>query len=251
MALLAIVCGSHAVNAAELNVFGTSGIRSALSDIATEFQRVTGHKIVVTYARTGDLRKRFENGEYVDVLVLAKPAIDELAKQQKIVNDVTIARSAVAAALRKGAPKPDVSTTPALRETLLSATSIGYLDPARASLSGIHFQQVLDRLGLAEQLKQKIQLYSTAPVMTQAIAKGEAALGFFQISEILSAPEIEFAGRLPDELQSTTDLVFSAALNTRVKEPAIAKAFVEFLSSPSAAAILKAKGVESLSQQQR
>src|SRR5262245_14185852 len=145
-------------------------------------------------------------------------------------------------AVRAGAPKPDISTPEALKRTLLAAKSIVYTDPALRSPSGVHFARVLERLGIAEEMKPKSKLHDGTTFNAELVARGEIEIAVQQISEILPVQGVELAGPLPGDLQLTT--VYAAGIGTAAKEPAVAKEFIKFLLSPSAAAVINAKGME-------
>ena len=143
--------------------------------------------------------------------------------------------------MRKGAPKPDISTPEALKRTLLSAGAVAYSDPAGGGASGVHFTKVLEQLGIAEQIKAKAKLGQGVP-NGEAVARGEADLAVQQIPELLPVAGTELVGPLPRELQAIT--TFSAASLAPSKNPKAVTALIEFLTSPEAAAVLKAAGFE-------
>jgi molybdate transport system substrate-binding protein len=171
------------------------------------------------------------------VLVFPAPGIDDLVKQGKLVADskIILARSGMGIAVRAGAPKPDISTPDALKRTLLAAKSIVYTDPALRSPSGVHFAKVLERLGIAEEMKPKSMLHDG--VGSEFVARGEIELAIQQISEIVPVQGVELVGPLPADLQLTT--VFATAIGADAKEQGAAKEFVKFLASPAVAAVIK------------
>jgi molybdate transport system substrate-binding protein len=176
--------------------------------------------------------------------VFPAPNLDDLVKQGKIVADskIILARSGMGVAVRTGAPKPDISTPDTLKRTLLAAKSIVYTNPALRSPSGVHFAQVLERLGIAEEMKAKSKLHDGSSFNAELVAKGEIEIAIQQISEIVTVQGAELLGPLPGDLQLTT--VFATGIGTGAKEPAAAKEFIKFLSSPAAAVVIKAKGME-------
>jgi molybdate transport system substrate-binding protein len=147
--------------------------------------------------------------------------------------------------VRQGAPKPDISSAEALRSTLLAAKSIAYTDPARGGTTGVHFAKVLERLGIASEIKPKTVFPKTAggAAVGVLVANGEAEIGVQQIPELIPVAGIEIVGPLPGDLQNT--LVFAAAIMTDTKEAEAGRALISFLRTPEAAAVIKAKGMES------
>ena len=156
-----------------------------------------------------------------------------------------VARSSIAVAVRKGAPKPDISSPEALKRTLLAAKSITYSDPARGGASGMHFAGVLDRLGIANEVKTKT-VFCTAACTPDSVgltvANSEAEIGVHQWQEFVSIAGIDVVGPLPGDLQNT--IVFAAAVMADAKDVEASKAFVNFLRTPEAAAVFNAKGME-------
>jgi molybdate transport system substrate-binding protein len=229
---------------AEINLMSSGGMRVMLTDLTPEFERATQHKVMPTYGAPGTIKERIMAGEPMDVLVFPAPNLDDLVKQGKIVADsmVILARSGMGVAVRTGAPKPDISTPDALKRTLLAAKSIVYTNPALRSPSGVHFAQVLERLGIAEEMKAKSKLHDGSSFNAELVAKGEIEIAIQQISEIVTVQGAELLGPLPGDLQLTT--VFATGIGTGAKEPAAAKEFIKVLSSPAAAVVIKAKGME-------
>jgi len=183
-------------------------------------------------------------GEPMDVLVFPAPGLDDLVKHGTIVADskVVLARSGMGVAVRAGAPKPDISTPEAFKRALLAAKSIVYTDPALGSPSGVHFAKVLERLGIAEEMNAKSKLHDGTSFNAELVAKGEIEIAIQQITEILPVRGAELVGPLPGDLQLTT--VFATGIGTAAKEQAAAKEFIQFLVSPAAAVVIKAKGME-------
>jgi molybdate transport system substrate-binding protein len=235
---------ASAAQAAEINLMSSGGMRVMLIDLTGAFERATQHKVTATYGAPGTIKGRITAGEPIDVLVFPAPSLDDLVSQAKIVADskVILARSGMGVAVRAGAPKPDISTPEALKRTLLAAKSIVYTDPALRSPSGVHFANVLTRLGIAEEMKAKSKLHDGTSFNAELVAKGEIEIAIQQISEILPVQAAELVGPLPGDLQLTT--VFATGIGTGAKEPAVAKEFIRFLTSQAATAVIKAKGME-------
>ena len=177
------------------------------------------------------------------MIILTQPMMEELQTQHKLaVNSLmNVAGTPVSVVARAGALKPDISSVDALKHTLLTARSIVYADPAKGGASGVYFARVLDRLGIAGQLKDKTILVPGAQA-ADVVAKGDAELGVAQASEIVPVTGVQLVGPLPGELASTT--VFAAGIGTESKSPEAAKALVKFLTGSEAASHLKSKGFE-------
>src|SRR5262245_14736074 len=222
----------------------SGGMKVMLIDLIAAFERETTHNVTAIYGAPGAISDRIAAGEPTDVLVFPAPGLDALVKQDKIVADskVILARSGMGVAVRAGAPKPDTSPPEALKHTLLAAKSIVYTDPALRSPSGVHVANVLKRLGIDEEMKAKSKLHDGTSFNAEFVAKGEIEFAIQQISEILPVQGVELAGPLPGDLQLTT--VYAVGIGTAAKDQAAAKAFIKFLTLPTTAAVLKAKGME-------
>jgi len=226
--------------AAEIKVFSSNAVKTALEELAPRFEKATEHKLAFTFGTAVGLKGEIEKGAAVDVAILTAGAIDDLLKQGKLAGSRTdLVRSSSGMAVRKGAPKPDISTTEAFKRTLLEAKSIAYVEQGG---TGIYLKDLLERLGIAEQLKSKTKLLPSTNPAAQAVANGEAEIGMTQISEILPYSGADLVGPLPAEIQLYT--VFSAGTGTAAKESEAVRALIGFLTSPAAAPAFKAKGLE-------
>ena len=239
---IAAITGTVA-NAAEVKVLASVALTSALNELAPQFERTTGNKLTFGYSLVADIRKRVLEGETADVIILSRPVMDELEKQNKLAPGTiaNVAGIAVALTARAGAPKPDISSVDALKRSLLSAKSIVYADPAKGGLSGVYFARVLDRLGIAEQMKPKTTLVP-GDQSADVVAKGEAEIGIAQTSEIVPVAGAQLLGPLPGELGLVT--VFSAGIGAGSKAQEAATSLIRFLTGPTAAPVLKMKGME-------
>jgi molybdate transport system substrate-binding protein len=235
-----LVHSDDVARAAEVKVLSSVALSSVLDELTPEFENATGNKLKIGYSLAADLRKRILDGETADVIILTRPMMNELEKQNKILGKslVNVGGTPVSMAARSGAPKPDISSVDAVKRTLLSARSVVYSDPAKGGLSGVHFARVLDRLGIAEQMKTKTILVPGAAA--ELVARGEAELGIAQASEIVGVTGAQLVGPLPGELASMT--MFAAAIAAQSESSEAANAFVRFLTRPQAAPRLKAKG---------
>jgi molybdate transport system substrate-binding protein len=183
-------------------------------------------------------------------VITLRPAIDRLAKDGKAAaGSVTVLASAgIFVAVRKGAPKPDISSAEALRRTLLAARTISYVDPTSGGASGIHFAKVLDRIGIASDVKSKTVFpHPKTPAAVGAlIANGEGEIGVHIVQELIPISGIDIVGPLPGDLQNT--VVFAAAIMAGAQDIEAAKALINFLRTPEAMRVMKATGMDPASQ---
>lgn len=236
----AALCGG--AQAADITVFGSVAAKSALEQIVPAFETSSGHKVTLRIATTGELKGEIEKGAPFDVAFLTAAALDDLIKLGKLdpSGKVDLARSGVGVAVTKDAPAPAIGNADDFKRTLLAARSIVY---SAQGATGPTMKKIFDNFGIADAMKAKTVIITkgTAP---QAVAAGEAEMGFTQISEILDAPAARLAGPLPPEVQVYS--TFSAAVSGTARDRAAALAFVNALGQPAAKAILKARGLEPL-----
>ena len=225
---------------AEIKFLASNALRTVLQDIAPPFEKASGHKLGITFGSTGNLTASIDNGTPFDLTILSAAGIDELIRQGKLTGRrLDIARSGIGVVYRKGAPRPDVRTSATFKAALLAAKSVSF-NPA--GLSGTHVSTVLERLGIAAEVKPKAKVPPVSAAVD--VANGLAEIGMTQASEILShtAEGAELAGPLPPDVQLYT--VFSIAVAAKAQQPEAATALIEFLHSPSVVPVLKAKGLE-------
>jgi molybdate transport system substrate-binding protein len=227
----------------EIKLMSSGGLKGVISELAGAFERASGHELLAVFAPPTAVKTRIEGGEALDVAVMSETLIDDLVRQGRLRGDgrVTLARSGMGVAVRKGAPKPDIGSVDAFRRTLLAAKSLVFTDPAAGGASGIHFQKVIEQLGIAKEVMAKARLNSGS-FNAEFVARGEAELAIQQISEIVPVKGAELAGPLPDGVQLTT--VFAAALSPNAPEPAAAQELIRFLASPAAADVIRQNGME-------
>lgn len=237
---------AHAVDAAEVKLLSASVLKPALTELSGEFERTTGHKLIISYDSAGAVKNRIQSGEIADVAIIQKPAAGALLTQGKIAGGsvVSLARSGVAVALRKGAPKPVIRTVDALKGSLLAAKSIVYPDPASGAAVGVLFRGVLERLSITEQVNAKAKLYAGASAYPEFVVQEQPEIALMQPIDILATPGYDLVGWLPDELQDYNAFTWVACVTANAKEPDAAKALIQFLSSPTAAAVLKKRGMQ-------
>jgi molybdate transport system substrate-binding protein len=229
---------------AELTVYSSIGVRSAAEQLFRKFEKENSCPLAVTWGTAPMLVTRIEAGEMADVLILSRAAIDALGKQGKVAagSDVTLAGSGVAIAVKAGAPKPDISTPEALKQTLLKARSIAYSEPSAGGASGVYFAKLLERMGIAEQMKPKTKFPPAGGFSGELLLTGEAELAVQQKPELLHVAGIEIVGFLPGDLNLVTE--FAAAIMAASKNPEMSRALIQSLRSGEAAAVFRAKGLD-------
>jgi molybdate transport system substrate-binding protein len=231
--------------AADVRVMISGGLTAAYKELVPEFERLTGNKVLTAYGPSmgttaNAIPIRLERGEPADVLIMVGYALGDLIKQGKVVADsqVDLTKSLIGIAVKSGAPKPDISSAEALKRALLAAKSIAYSDSA----SGVYVStEMFAKLGIADEMKDKARRIPATPV-AEIVARGDAEIGFQQISELRPVAGVDIVGPLPSELQKVT--VFSAGIATVSKEPDAGKALIKFLASPAASAAIIKSGME-------
>ena len=226
-------------HAAEIQVMSSAAMKAAYLALVPEFERATGHKVATRWIPGVDLLKRVKAGETSDLVIMQASSIDELIGLGRIVagSRVDLARSGVGIAVRAGAARPDIGSREALKRTLLAAKTIAH----STGPSGVYIVNLFQQLGIAAEMKAKTRQVKGEPVGA-VVARGEAEIGFQQVSELLPVPGIDFLGPLPPEIQQIT--IFSAGVQTSAKEPDAAKALIKFITAPAAAAVIRKMGME-------
>jgi molybdate transport system substrate-binding protein len=243
--VLAVLLAAPAAHAQAVRVMTSGGFAQAFLDLVPEFERATGTQVLVAFGASmggapDSIPSRLERGEPVDVVILAAEALDALVVQGKVRagSRVDLVRSRIGMAVRAGASKPDIGSVEALRQTLLGASSIAY----SASASGVYLStELFQRLGIAEQIKAKSKRIESERV-GNVVARGDAEIGFQQVSELLPIPGIDYVGPLPAQVQRVT--TFSAGVSVNARASDAAKALIEFLSSPAAIPTITSAGLE-------
>jgi len=233
-----------ASQAAEIKVLSAVAMRTVINELGPQFERASGHKLVIKFEVIGVLKRQVDAGEAFDVAILTSNTIDDLVQAGKIATDTRadIARSGIGVVVRAGVSKPDISSVDAFKRAMLNAKSITY---AKDTPPAIHLASLVGRLGIAEQMKPKTKLLEGAGGtgrIVQAIAAGEADLGFAVISAIDLVPGVELLGPLPPELQN--NIVYSGGVGAAAKEADAGKALITFLAAPAAIAVIRSKGME-------
>jgi len=245
LAILSVFLLTVTAGAAEVRVMISGGLTAAYKALVPEFERATGHKVLTAYGpsmgtTTNAIPVRLERGEPADVLIMVGYALEDLAKNGKVIagSSVDLVKSPIGVAVKSGAPKPDISTADAVKRALLAAKTIAYSDSA----SGVYVStEMFDKLGIKEAMQGKARKIPATPV-GEIVAHGDAEIGFQQMSELKPVEGIDIIGPLPDELQKIT--IFSAGIANASKEPDAGKALIKFLASPNARGELIKSGMD-------
>jgi molybdate transport system substrate-binding protein len=231
----------HAANAAEIRVLCSVALKAVAEELFPQFEKATNHKVVVQFALAATQKQKAESGESFDLIVVTPAMLDDLIKQGKVAADTraVVARSGLALVIKAGAPKPDISTVDALKRTLLEAKSITY---TKQGASGVLFEGVIQKLGIADALAPKTQYTSAGEEASANVVAGRAELGVLPVSEILPVKGAALGGVFPGETQQY--IVMAAGVSAKAPQGAAARDLLKFLMAPSALPVLKAKGME-------
>ncbi|HUE88554.1 MAG TPA: substrate-binding domain-containing protein [Vicinamibacterales bacterium] len=241
MCLTSTAANAHqAAEASDLKVFTTRAVATVLQKIRGDVERKTGRKLSVTTDVAIRLVRLVKAGEAFDVLVAAPGQLDELIAEGMIIRDTRtdIARSGIGVAVRRGATKPDVSSLEAFTRALVDARSIAYLKEGQ---SGLYIADVLDRLGIADQIKPKLTLPDT-DIVSQLVSRGEVELGIVVITQILTTDGVSLAGPLPPEIQSYITFTGGVSVNSQALEAA--NELMRMLQAPAAIGVMRSQGME-------
>ena len=228
-----------AVEAAELHVIAGGGIAGPLNEIAARFERASGHKVVIRYGTAPELIKLATSGVPFDIAVVPQDVWKDAGARAQVAPGPTpaVARVGIGVAVRTGAPKPDIGTAAALKQALLAAQSIASIP---ASATGAQLAGIFERLGIGEAMKAKTKAQPSPQQIVEAVANGEAELAVFTVN-VLIDPRLDFVGPLPADVQR--EVVYAAGIAASGKEAETAKAFLAYLTSPPAVAVIEAKGM--------
>lgn len=223
----------------EIKVMASAAFKEAYLELVPEFECSTGHKVETLWVPSVQMMRRLKGGETVDLVIMSAAALAELVEHGMIEpgNRFDLAKSGVGVAVKAGASRPDISSGEALKRTVLAAKSIVY----STGPSGIYLAGLFQRMGIADQIQHKIKQVQGEPAGA-SVARGEAELGFQQVSELLPVPGIDLIGPLPADVQQIT--VFSAGLHVAARQPDAARTLIRFLTAPAAAPIIRKKGME-------
>ncbi|HUK10382.1 MAG TPA: substrate-binding domain-containing protein [Stellaceae bacterium] len=246
IAVIAIGCLAQITlaHAADLKVYSTVGVKSALEELTPQLEKLSGDKLAITWGTAVMLAKRIEAGESADLLILTREALDGLAKDGKVEpgTAVTFASSGTVVAVKSGAPKPDISTPDAFKQTLLAAPAIAYVNPASGGATGTYMAKLLERMGIAEQMKPKTVYPPAGGNAAELVVADKAQLAIEPKPEAMAVPGIEVVGMLPGDLNSIAQ--FAAGISVGTSQMPAARAALDGLRSPEARAVYQAKGLD-------
>jgi molybdate transport system substrate-binding protein len=240
VAIAACLAGSAlGAQAADLSVIASVAFKDAYLEMLPDFERASGHKVSTQWVPTVEIMNRMKSGETVDVVLMSENGIAELTRLGKIrpAETAPFVKSSIGMAVKAGASRPDVSTSAALKQSLLSARSIAY----STGPSGVYLGALFERMGIADAIKSKTRLVQGEPVGA-LVARGDAEIGFQQIPEIVPVKGLQYLGPLPADIQQTT--VFSAGIHSSSPQEGAARSLIKFLGAPQAAAVYRKYGME-------
>jgi molybdate transport system substrate-binding protein len=223
-----------------ITVLATPAIKEAYAELVPVFERETKQKVATTWVGTAVLAKRLNDGEVFDAVICASDLLAELIDTGRLMagGRSDLARSGVGVAVKADAPKPAFGSEEALKKTLLAAKSIGI----STGPSGVYLNELFQRMGVLDQVKPKFRVPAPGGMVSELLAKGEAEIGFQQVSELVNRTGVDYVGALPDSLQKVT--VFSGGVHARSNEPEAARAFLRFIASPEHEALLRKHGLQ-------
>ena len=226
--------------AVEIKIMSSNAMREALLELFPMFEQASGHKPKPSFIGGVDIMKRMAAGETCDLVIMSGPQIDQLIDQGKLKagSRVDLVRSGIGVAVRTGAPRPDISSAEAIKRALLAAQSITY----SSGPSGVYLANLFAKMGIADAIKDKIKPVPPGVPAGSYVAKGEAEIGFQQISELLPVQGIDLIGPLPADIQEIT--IFSGGIHVAATQADAAKALMAFITSPPATPVIKSKGLD-------
>lgn len=236
-------CGlfmSSAAQAADITVLSVSAVKEIVVELLPQFEKTSGHKVSIVWSGSENVKKRVDAGETYDLVIVGAPLIDGYVKAGKMQpgSRVDFVKSGIGVAVKAGAPKPDIGSAAALKNALLAAKSVAYSTGA----SGVHIQSLIEKFGISEQMKTKSIQAGSGQRVGDFVAKGEAQIGFQQISELLHEKGIDYVGPLSADTQKIT--VYSSGIHSGAKQTGAAKALQAFLTAPAHAAVVKKNGMD-------
>ncbi|NJD34291.1 MAG: ABC transporter substrate-binding protein [Betaproteobacteria bacterium] len=238
LAILSV--GAAAADAAEIKVIAANAVKDSLTPIAASFEKASGHRVTVAWGGTEAIFKRIASDDVFDLVLIAGPGIDRLITDGKLVQGsrADFARSGVGVAVRSGLPKPDISSSESVKNAVLAAGSVAY----SSGPSGFYLAELFKRLGIAEQVRDKTKQPASGVQVGELLARGEADLGFQQISELLHVKGIDYLGPLPADIQNVT--IYAIGLHASSKVPDAARALIKALVAPDAGQIIRQSGMD-------
>ena len=242
--VLVIVIGqSTPAHAADIRVLCSNGLKAVFEELAPQFEKLSGHKVNVTFGLAAGFKQQIDSGQAFDVAILTPALIDDLIKSGKLAADsrAIIARTGLGIMIRSGAPKPDLRSTDSFKNALLAAQSIAF---AKEGASGVAFAATIEKLGIAQTLQPKLKPTATGEEVNDLVVRGGAQYGILPLSEILAVKGAELGGMFPADVQ--TYITMATAVSSNSKQVAPARDLIKFMMAPGATAVVKAKGMERL-----
>jgi len=241
--LLAAACSlsmTLTAAAAEIKMLAAGAMKEIILELLPEFERSSGNKVMASWAGSADIRKRIGAGEAFDLVIVGAADVDAFIKDGKMApgSRADIAKSGVGIAVKTGAPRPDIASSEAVKKAMLSAKTVAF----STGPSGSHVQRLFERLGIAGEMREKSRQTPPGVRVAEYLARGEADLGFQQISEFIHEAGIDFLGPLPADIQYITEYSSGIPVVSNAVEPA--KALQAFLTAPAAAPAIRKHGME-------
>jgi molybdate transport system substrate-binding protein len=231
---------SGIAHGAEVRLLASGAVKDAYLELLPEFERVSGHNVSAAWSSTTEIQKRIMAGEVADLVILGNAGTEELVRQGKLAASTlaVFAKSGIYVAVRSGAPIPDISSVDTLKSSVLTAKSVAYSEGA----SGTYLVGMFQKLGIYDQVKLKAFIAKANEPVGDKIVRGEADIGFHQLSELIPVAGIQIVGPLPPELQHIT--VFSGAIHSEAKQPNAGRALTEFLTTPAVGQSFRKHGLD-------
>jgi molybdate transport system substrate-binding protein len=228
--------------ASPLKLLSSMATRELLNELAAEYERSTGQPVIAEAAGGVDVAKRVRAGESVEVVVLSSTAIDSLIAAGSLLPDsrVDLVESGVAIAVREGAPQPDVGSEEAVKRAVSGAKTLSY----STGPSGVYLEKLFERWGLLQDIRSRIVVPPPGVPVGSLVANGTVALGFQQLSELMTLPGIKVIGPLPPEIQTIT--VFSGGVSSGCERAGLGRALLSYMASPAVVAVKERFGMEAM-----
>jgi molybdate transport system substrate-binding protein len=237
---LLVAASCTATPAAEIKLMAANATKEAVTSLAADFEKASGHKVTLLWGGTEAIAKRIADGGAADIVLIAAPNIERLTTQGKLAagSRADFATSGVGVAVRSGLAKPDISSADAVKRAVFDAKSVAY----SSGPSGFYIVELFKKLGIAEQVKDRVKQPPSGTQIAEMLARGDADLGFQQVSELVHAKGIDYLGPLPAEIQNIT--IYALALTANAAAPEPAKTLIAFMTTPAAAEPIKKMGLE-------
>ncbi len=229
-----LVSGARS-EAADISVIAANAVRGALLELGAAFEKSSSHKVATQWGGTTAIAKRIESGDVFDIVLIGSEQIDALIAKGKLAagSRADFAKSGIGIAITSGVRKPDVSTREALKNAVLAAKSVAY----SSGPSGYYIAELFRKMGIADQIKDKVKQPPSGVQVGEMLARGDAELGFQQISELMHRKGIHYLGPLPPDIQNVT--IYSAGLHVAARDAEVAKSLIKFLTSSGSESALQ------------